>query len=304
MSGSGPKPEIRSSSQKRQKRSSVSEPLVAGVRPIANGTKLVRMPLVAPNRRNCIVAIGGEFTQRLLTDAGIGSGMRVLDVGCGTGDVSLLAGELVGSSGSVIGIDREAGPLETAHRRAREMGLQTVTLTLGDLQCVPDDLGTFDAIVERRVLMYQPDTVQAVRKLIPSLRPGGLIVLQEHDTTMVPASSQAMPLHCTVQNWMKQTILREGADIHIGFNLHNVLTQAGLSVEHVRAEAIVQTPTQKHPVGSIIKAMLPRIVALGVATESEIDIDTLDERLDAERVNTNATYIGDVMFGAWARKLA
>ena len=151
--------------------------------------------------------------------------------------------------------------------------------------------------------MYQADTIDAVRKLVPSLHPGGLIAFQEHDTTMVPVSSQAMPLHCTVQNWVKETILREGADIHMGFNLHNVLTQAGLSVEHVQAEAVVQTPTQKYPVGSIIRAMLPRIVAFGVATEAEVEIDTLDVRLDAERMNTNATYIGDVMFGAWARKL-
>jgi ubiquinone/menaquinone biosynthesis C-methylase UbiE len=52
------------------------------------------------------MAIGGEFTTRLLTDAGVGPGMRVLDVGCGAGDVSLLAAGLVGAGGSVLGIDR------------------------------------------------------------------------------------------------------------------------------------------------------------------------------------------------------
>jgi hypothetical protein len=131
-----------------------------------------------------------------------------------------------------------------------------------------------------------------------------LIVFQEHDTTMVPASLQGMPLHSKVQNWIKQTIEREGADIHMGFNLHGVLTQAGFSVEHVRAEAIVQTPTQIYPVASIVRAMLPRIVARGVAGESEIDIDTLETRLDRERLSANTTYIGDVMFGAWGRKPA
>ena len=45
-------------------------------------------------------------TERLLRQTAVKQGMRVLDVGCGAGDVSLLAAELVGASGSIIGIDR------------------------------------------------------------------------------------------------------------------------------------------------------------------------------------------------------
>jgi ubiquinone/menaquinone biosynthesis C-methylase UbiE len=51
-------------------------------------------------------AILRPFTERLLRNAEIGPGMRVLDLGCGAGDVSMLAAELVGPSGSVVGIDR------------------------------------------------------------------------------------------------------------------------------------------------------------------------------------------------------
>jgi hypothetical protein len=47
---------------------------------------------------------------------------------------------------------------------------------------------------------------------------------------------------------------------------------------------------------------LPRIIALGVATPDEIGIETLQQRLDDERVQSNGIYIGDVMFGAWANK--
>ena len=45
------------------------------------------------------------YTRRLFVDAGISTGMRVLDVGCGSGDVSMLAGEIVGPSGQVVGVD-------------------------------------------------------------------------------------------------------------------------------------------------------------------------------------------------------
>ena len=59
------------------------------------------------------------ITERLLRSAGIEPGMRVLEVGCGAGDVSMLAAELVGSAGSVVGIDRNAQVLAIARERAQ-----------------------------------------------------------------------------------------------------------------------------------------------------------------------------------------
>ena len=53
----------------------------------------------------------------------------------------------------------------------------------------------------------------------------------------------------------------------------------------------------------IVKLMLPRIIKTGVATENEIDINTLEDRLTEERKNTNATYIGEIVFLACARKI-
>src|ERR1700730_18592339 len=54
-------------------------------------------------------AIIRPTTERLLRSAGIERGMHVLDLGCGAGDVSMLAGKLVGPSGSVLGIDPQCG---------------------------------------------------------------------------------------------------------------------------------------------------------------------------------------------------
>ena len=54
------------------------------------------------------------ITERLLRQAGLAEGMRVLDLGCGAGDVSVLAAEIVGRSGSVIGLDRDMAVLTAA----------------------------------------------------------------------------------------------------------------------------------------------------------------------------------------------
>ena len=57
-------------------------------------------------------------TRRLFAAAGIGPGMKVLDIGSGAGDVALLAAERVGLHGRVIGVDMHPALVETARRRA------------------------------------------------------------------------------------------------------------------------------------------------------------------------------------------
>lgn len=244
-----------------------------------------------------------DFTTRLLIDAGVGKGMRVLDAGCGWGDVSFLLCDLVGRGGEVIGVDRDANSIATARRRTETHEHSSLAFLKCELLELQESVGTFDAIVGRRVLMYQKDAVATIRALSKLLRPGGVMVFQEHDTTMAPASLDPFPLHKRAQFWIQEMIAREGADLHIGFNLHSIFTQAGLTVENLRAECLVQTPDKPYSLGAIVGACLPRIIALGVASAEEVEIDTLQERLDQERSASSGIYVGDVMFGSWARKI-
>ena len=119
-------------------------------------------------------------TSRLLQDAGLGPGAHVLDVGCGVGDVSILASSIVGPNGSVVGIDTDPRSLGFARQRVGERGLTNVTFTEGDFrEFVPK--GRFDAVVGRFILMYQGEPAAAVAHLAGLVRPGGVIVFQEQD---------------------------------------------------------------------------------------------------------------------------
>ena len=243
------------------------------------------------------------MTQRLLVDAGIAPGMRVLDVGCGSGGVSFMLAQLVGKDGQVVGVDRDPRPLAIARERAQALGFTNVRFEEGNFDGLSTERDKFDAGIGRRVLMYQPDPVDALRQLARALRPGGLVIFQEHDSVTVPNLRVSIPLHDRVRGWIWETIKREGADIHMGLGLATALARAGLAVESVRAEAIVLTPTiMRYPTVEVVRAVLPRIVQQGVATEQEIDVDTLDRRLADERVKADTTSIWELVFGAWARK--
>jgi SAM-dependent methyltransferase len=243
------------------------------------------------------------FTERLLMDAGIRKGMRILDVGCGSGDVSFLLSDLIDRQGEIIGVDHDPQALAVARQRSAARGQPAVTFLQHDLLELPDSIGTFDVIVGRRVLMYQRDAIETIHALSRFLKPDGVVVFQEHDTTMVPASLHPFPLHEKAQRWIQEMIAREGADLHIGFHLHGLFTRAGLRVESVRAECLVQTPDTPYHLGDIVRACLPRITALGVASAAEVGIETLQQRLDEERSGSPDIYIGDMMFGSWARKI-
>jgi ubiquinone/menaquinone biosynthesis C-methylase UbiE len=92
------------------------------------------------------------FTRRLFERAGLGPGMRVLDVGTGAGDVALIAAEMVGASGGVVGVDRNPEVLETARARALGAGLTNATFVEGDAGELRLG-GGFDAAVGRLVLL-------------------------------------------------------------------------------------------------------------------------------------------------------
>lgn len=237
--------------------------------------------------------------ERVLADACVARGMRVLDLGCGHGTVSQMIARRVGEEGRVVGVDRDPRALEFARGAARERGYTQIEFVLCDLHALPDDLGPFDAMVGRRVLMYQPDAAATLRAALRALRPGAVVALQEVDTTMVPVASTPMPLHAEVHRWVWEMVTREGASRQMGLDLPAVMARAGITVTDVRVEAVLQTATRRLPTAAMVRAVLPRMLERAVVTEAEVDVDTLDQRLEDELRATGGAFVGDALFSAW-----
>ena len=158
--------------------------------------------------------------------AGIRAGMRVLDLGCGAGDVAFVAADLVGPEGYVIGVDRSPEALGRARRRAEQRGLTQVEFVEGDIHD-PAPGGPFDAIVGRLILMYVPDPAAVLRRQATVLRAGGLVVPIEFD---IPAARAlpATPLVSQALAWVVEAFAKGGIQPALGTRLWAILREAGL----------------------------------------------------------------------------
>ena len=159
------------------------------------------------------------YTRRLLEDAGITSGMKVLDTGSGAGDVALLAAKLVGPHGTVVGVDSNPLILETARKGVQAAGLKNTSFVATDISQLALD-EDFDAVVGRCVLFFLSDPAAVLRRLASHLRPGGIVAFQEPgNATLRPDALPASPLLDQIWEWAMETYRRSGMDLKMGLRL-------------------------------------------------------------------------------------
>ena len=234
-------------------------------------------------------------TPAFLADAGIALGMRVLDLGCAFGELTRLVARMVGPNGAVTGIDRNRAYLAQARGTEAEPGAAPVHYGEADLTGDLSGLAErFDAIVIRRVLMYLPDPEGLIARLPALLRPGGLLAVQEHDATGLPISAASLPLHREAHRWVWDTVVAEGGRRTMGMTLPGMLEAAGWTVASWRAEATLIGARETSWLGHAVRGMLPRMVAGKVVADGEVDLETLDARLEAERREADSALVWDM----------
>jgi 2-polyprenyl-3-methyl-5-hydroxy-6-metoxy-1,4-benzoquinol methylase len=246
------------------------------------------------------------ITERLFRDAGLRRGMRVLDIGCGVGDVSCLAAEIVGSEGSVVGVDFAGSVLATARSRAASRGLKWTWFVEADIAQVSlADLSSqpFDAVVGRLVLMYQADPTAVLRRLAAMVRPGGALAFLEG--IGLPALAWPhRPLYAQCIERLLATFDRSGAKVDMGLRLHQAFVEAGLPEPEVRLDGMVIAGADARGfrwLAELVRSAMPAMERLGIASAREISVDTLADRLVQEAESAPGSVCGLALGGAWAR---
>jgi ubiquinone/menaquinone biosynthesis C-methylase UbiE len=243
--------------------------------------------------------------RRLFEDAGIGRGMRVLDVGSGAGDVALLVAEMVGPGGEVVGVEIDAARVEAARERARAAGVGNVAFVAGDLRGGMELEGEFDAIVGRLILIHVADPAAVLRALVRYLRPGGLVAFQETDTSLWYLDPP-VPLVEKMRDWINRAVAASGANNALGLKLPRVFAEAGLVKPRLRVHGDVtcdpDDPSSYVGMVPTFRTLVPAILEAGIATAEEIEIETFAERLRSEMASRRAVFLFSLMVDAWARK--
>lgn len=243
-----------------------------------------------------------DLTQDVLQRAGIEAGMHVLDLGCGVGDVSLLAAEFVGPSGSVLGIDRSPEAVGVAKARAAAGGRHWVAFEAADVDAYTPKR-PLDAIVGRLILGYLPDPAGAVRRLATGLRPNGVVAFQEIALPLI-RSVPSGPLFEQCSRWIKDTFVAAGFEIDMGGKLFATFAAAGLPPPQMIAAGRVgggaDCPIYDYTAG-ILRSLVPMAERFGIATAADVDVDTVAERLRCETVAYNACIMLPPLVGAWTR---
>jgi hypothetical protein len=162
----------------------------------------------------------------------------------------------------------------------------------------------FDAVVGRLVLMYFPDPLEALRRISNHVRGGGMVIFHEFDM----ANCTSMPesrLYTQCIRWIADALERTGARTRMGMELYRLFQEAGLPAPRLRHDALVAGGPDSvvyDMVVDVARSLLPVIEKLGIASASEVGIDTLADRMRAEVVASGGVLVSPALIGAWSRK--
>ena len=244
------------------------------------------------------------LTRGFLERAGISAGMRVLDLGCGVGEVSLIAASLVGPHGHVTGLDLDTTALDIARARAASSGYDHVSFEAGNVaDHHPERM--YDAAIGRHILIHCPDAVGVLKHVVGLLRSGGIVAFQEYDLSRQLPTYPRLPLVEQAQQLFIDLFTRATLHADIGIRLFQLMGDAGLATPEARAECPVDggpdSPFYEW-IAETVRSILPRAEALGIVTAAEMDVETLADRMREEALAARAGIVGPMMVGAFARK--
>jgi SAM-dependent methyltransferase len=241
------------------------------------------------------------ITMRLLKNAGIRPGMRILDIGCGAGDVAMLAAELIGGTGAILGIDRSEAAIEAA--RARITSTANIAFEVASPELLPGG-ERFDMVVGRYVLIFQDDPASLLRMAARLAKPSGTVAFHEIDDADDFAAIQPVASWTQANHWVTSAFRRLFPSFDVPGRMVECFFQAGLAAPNLFCEVVCGDGAGSSIPGWLagaVRSLLPQIIANGWATEGSVDIDNLEALLRAEAIAAHSQLTAPRQICAWLR---
>lgn len=255
---------------------------------------------IGAERLKLLAQVMWPTTKKLLRQAGLREGTHCLDVGCGTGVVTLKMARWIGPTGLAVGIDMDERCVELARQQAARKDLRPV-FRAGAV----NDLGeesAYDLVFARFLLAHLREPGEAVQRLMRAARPGGVVVVEDIEFA-ANFSYPACPAFDRYVSLYQQVVRRKGADPEIGPRLLGLLQDAGL--EQVELEVVQPTFCQgpgKLMAPVTMEHIREAVVDEGLATDAEVD--ALVSELAAFARNPRTILSMARIFQVWGRRPA
>lgn len=253
----------------------------------------------AGQRFSSLETLYDPWTIRHLEATGIGSGWHCWEIGAGGGSIAAWLAERCGPGSHVLATDINPRFL----KELAALDRPNVETRRHDIVVDPLPAQTFDLIHARLVLIHLPAREQVLERLMTALKPGGWLVLEEFDDTLlnrnylatdVQAGALLQKMH-TAQN---QLMKARGADLTWGRKLYRALRAHGLI--NMGMEGYVAIGDGRSPLASLFQANCEQVreeaVKAGLITNEEVDqvITSLND--------PNFTISSLIMFTAWGQR--
>ena len=238
-------------------------------------------------------------TMALLARAGVGAGMRCVDLGCGGGHVSFELARLVGPKGSVLGIDVDGVKLGLAREVAGEQDLANVEFREANVTDW-EEPGAYDLVYCRFLLQHLRRPIDLLRRMWSAVRAGGVIVVEDSDfeAAFCEPSNRGYEFH---QEMYQRVLERNGGDPATGRKLYGFFAEIGIPDPELRiVQGAGATGESKQMPLLTLEAIADSIVAAGLASPDEVAAAIADL---AAFTSTEGTLLAEPrVFQLWARR--
>lgn len=226
----------------------------------------------AVSRLDLLERIFGPPTRHLLSAAGLCSGMRIAEIGCGIGLTALWASTQVSPGGSVVGVDSSSEQLHIGEKRATEAGTTNLSFREGNAYETGLPRSSFDLVYSRFLLCHLADPGKALAEMRSLLKCGGILVCEDHDDggIFTEPATHAYKRLVEISDAVNRS---HGLDSSIGLRLPRLFREVGFSQPEARVNQIALLRGEEKRFWELtLNEAAPTILAAHASTSEELHV--------------------------------
>ncbi len=222
-------------------------------------------------------ALFESLTRDSLLKGGIKKGMKCCDVGCGPGEVTRMMGDMVGTSGKVMGFDINENYIKYCKESTKQKNVSYVCDNIITSKNLPAE--TFDIVYSRFMFVHLSNPINALQHMVRLAKKGGTVIVQELDHA--PDSWLSYPKRKSVNTLRKmyvKLVKHAGGDPYSGRKLYKMFVNQHLdSAIESYSPCLVMGREPFNSLGwKIAQSLKPQILSLGLMGKKEFDDMVID----------------------------